>query len=228
MPEDASSTSVPRQPCEAHLPGPVNTLASGNRRADIPFAIARDATHPTIRIRIQSADIVLKEGEWSDWVPLRFNLVPHMAAVNGICRFFLKRARDAFELYVTPVNIDPVNPALPVSTPASFSADLARRAGRFYTQGMAEDTSALSAGVLDDGQFRCQATEVLRESQRLYREELNRFTGGFFFFTFNLSRTRTLLAPLDPGTRSIPPAGRRTGRFIPWLYTEMDRRWAGA
>ena len=48
---------------------------------------------------------------------------------------------------MSPLNFDPMAPALPISTPASFAAELARATGRYYTQGMPENTGALSAGV---------------------------------------------------------------------------------
>ena len=210
----------------ARLPGPVNTFDTQGSHVDIPFTIAVDEIHPSVRIRIQSRDFILKEGDWSDWVPLRFEMVAHLAVPDGICRFFLKRARNAFELYVTPVNIDPSNPVLPISSPDSFSADLARRAGRFYTQGMAEDTSALSAGVLNDSQFRRQATDVLRESQRLYNEELPRFKKGLFFFYFSSldQNSHAFWRTLDAGHPLYSPElAAAQGDFLPWLYTEMDK-----
>ena len=67
-----------------------------------------------------------------------------------MCRFYLKQAHPRFQLYVSPINIDPADPALPISTPASYSRFLTDEAGEFHTQGIAEDTKALSDGVLDD------------------------------------------------------------------------------
>lgn len=211
---------------DARLPGPVNTFDTQGSHVDIPFTMAIDEAHPAVRIRIQSCDFILKEGDWSDWVPLRFEMVPHLAGADGICRFFLKRARDAFELYVTPVNIDPANPVLPISSPDAFSADLVRRTGRFYTQGMAEDTSARSAGALDDNQFRRQATDVLRESQRLYNAELPRFKEGLFFFYYSSldQNSHAFWRTLDPKhPLYTPELAAAQGDFLPWLYTEMDQ-----
>ena len=211
---------------EARLPGPVNTFDTRGTRVDIPFTVALDPVHRSARIRIQSHDFVLGQGGWSGWIPLRFEMVPHVSGADGICRFYLRSARDAFDLYVTPVNIDPANPVLPVSSPADFSAALVRRAGRFYTQGMAEDTSALSAGALDDAEFRAQATDVLRESQRLYASELPRFREGLFFFYFSSldQNSHAFWRTVDPGHPLHDPAlDAAHGDFLPWLYTEMDR-----
>lgn len=213
---------------DARMPGPINTfdVSKANPQTDVPFTVSIAPEGHAVRIRIQDADFVLGQGAWSDWIPLRFDMVPGLASANGICRFFLKRASGPFELYATPVNLDPLNPDLPLSTPGSYSADLARRVGRFYTQGMAEDTSALSAGVFDDTLFRNQANEVLRESWRIYDSELPRFREGLFFFYFSAldQNAHAFWRTLDPGhplyTAELAAAH---GDFLPWLYTEMDR-----
>ncbi len=213
---------------EARLPGPANTFAASPAGAatDIPFAVSVAPEGHAARVRIQSADFILAVGAWSDWVPLRFGMVPGLASANGVCRFFLKSAGDLFELYASPVNLDPLNPDLPLSTPASYSAELARRVGRFYTQGMAEDTGALSAGVFDDALYRGQAVEVLRESQRLYESELPRFREGLFFFYFSAldQNSHAFWRAIDPGhPLYTPELAAAHGDFLPWLYAEMDR-----
>ena len=109
---------------ETVLPGPQNTFALAGGHADVPFVIRRDPSAASVRIQLQGADIILRQGEWSDWVPVRFGMVPHLVSVSGICRFFLKSAREDFVLYVSPVNIDPADPAMPVTTPAGFGAEL--------------------------------------------------------------------------------------------------------
>jgi predicted AlkP superfamily phosphohydrolase/phosphomutase len=82
---------------------------------------------------------------------------------SGICRFLLRQLSPEVELYVSPVNIDPERPALPVSHPRVYSVYLAKRLGSFATLGLAEDTWALNEGVLDDSAF-------LRQCE-LYRGE---------------------------------------------------------
>src|SRR2546423_13890811 len=105
------------------------------------------------KFTVQDQEFVLREGEWSDWMRVEFQLMPVFGNVKGICRFYLKQAHPRFQLYVSPINIDPENPALPISTPSSYSRDLAKQIGEFHTQGIAEDTKALTAGVLDDKEY---------------------------------------------------------------------------
>jgi predicted AlkP superfamily phosphohydrolase/phosphomutase len=99
-----------------------------------------------------------------------------------MCRFYLRAVTPALELYATPVNIDPVRPALPIATPEDYAADLARRVGRYYTQGIAEDTKALEAGVLSDAAFVEQTDTLLAERSRMLDAILDDYDGGMLFF----------------------------------------------
>ena len=39
--------------------------------------------------------------------------------------FYLKQVRPHLHLYVSPFNLDPLAPAMPISTPESYAAELA-------------------------------------------------------------------------------------------------------
>jgi len=208
------------------LPGVTNTLDAKERKVNVAFRVFVDPVNPAAKISIQETEFILSEGEWSDWIRIRFPILPHLAEIPGICRFFLKRARNGFALYVSPVNIDPAEPSLPISTPEGYSRRLVRDVGFFHTQGMPQDTSALSAGVLNDAEYRQQATFVLNERLRFFEHEFGRFERGFFFFYFSsldlnshaFWRTVDSAHPLhSPGLR------KKHGDFLPWLYAEMDK-----
>ncbi|HTM89276.1 MAG TPA: alkaline phosphatase family protein [Terriglobales bacterium] len=169
----------------ANLEGPKNSFRKGWPPALVPFTVSVDPVSPAAKLAIQDQEFILREGEWSGWVHVDFSLIPGLESVSGICRFFLKQVHPRFQLYVSPVNIDPANPALPLSTPASLSRDLWREVGDFYTQGIAEDTKALSDGVLDDGEYLQQAREVAAEQRRIFNAEFPKFRRGVFFFYFS-------------------------------------------
>ncbi len=168
-----------------NLIGPENTFRRNSPPATEPFTVALDPLEAVARIKFQNQEFVLKEGEWSGWKPVEFQLMPLIGNVQGICRFFLKQAHPRFQLYVSPINIDPANPALPISTPTSYSKDLVKEVGEFHTQGIAEDTKALSDGVLDDKEFLEQAHTVLAEHRRVFDVEFPKFHDGLFFFYFS-------------------------------------------
>ena len=169
----------------SNLIGPGNTFRKNSPPATEAFAVDVDPLEPVARVSFQNQQFVLKEGEWSGWVPVEFQLMPIIGNVKGICRFFLKQAHPRFQLYVSPINIDPANPALPISTPSSYSRDLAKEIGQYHTQGIAEDTKALSDGVLDDKEYLEQARTVLAEHRRAFDVEFPKFHQGLFFFYFS-------------------------------------------
>ncbi len=171
---------------ETKLVGPTNTFREDKPDATIPFKVWRDPENPTAKIAIQGHEIVLMEKEWSDWIQIEFDLLPvGLQSVTGICRFYLKEARPNFKLYVTPVNIDPSNPALPISTPEEYVHELFDCCGHFYTQGMPEDTKALSWGVFDYHDFHSQSQNVFQERLRMFDYVFNNFEEGMLFFYFS-------------------------------------------
>ncbi len=161
--------------------GPRNTFKADAPLSAADFEVFVDPVNPVAKFAIQDHQFLLKRGEWSPWLQVRFDLVPYLQSVDGIVRFYLKETHPHLKLYVTPVNIDPSNPALPISTPEHYAHDLCDEIGLFYTQGMAHDTKALSSGVLDDSEFLQQAGLVFDEHSRIFDRELNRFRYGFLF-----------------------------------------------
>jgi predicted AlkP superfamily phosphohydrolase/phosphomutase len=90
---------------------------------------------------------------------------------------------------------------------------------------MAEDTKALSAGVLANQEYREQATFVLEERMRFFRNEFARFDRGFFFHyfsTLDLS-SHVFWRALDPKHPLYSPSlAQEQGDFIPSLYSKVD------
>lgn len=170
---------------KANLIGPDNTFRKGSPPSTEPFSVAIDPLESVAKIAVQGQEFVLREGEWSDWIRVEFQLLPFFGNVKGMCRFYLKQTHPRFQLYVSPINIDPADPALPISTPSSYSRMLSEEAGGFYTQGIAEDTKALSVGVLDDNEYLEQARTVLAEHRRIFDTEFAKFRRGVFFFYFS-------------------------------------------
>jgi predicted AlkP superfamily phosphohydrolase/phosphomutase len=80
--------------------------------------------------------------------------------------------------------MDPTAPALPISTPENYVTDLAARAGNFYTQGLPEDTAALTASAIGDESYIELADDIYAERRRLMEVELERFSEGVLFLYF--------------------------------------------
>ena len=210
----------------ANLIGPDNSFKKGSPAATEPFTVSVDPLESVAKIAVQGHDFVLREGEWSDWVRVEFQLIPFFGNVRGMCRFYLKQAHPRFQLYVSPINMDPANPALPISTPSSYSRLLEDEAGEFHTQGIAEDTKALSDGVLDDKEYLQQARTVLAEHRRIFDAEFPKFQHGVFFFYFssldlNSHMFWRLMDPKHPEYDAGLAA--QNGSAIESFYEQMDQ-----
>jgi predicted AlkP superfamily phosphohydrolase/phosphomutase len=210
----------------AKLIGPDNAFRKGSPAATEPFSVAVDPLEPVARVAVQGREFVLREGEWSDWVKLEFQLIPFFGNVKGMCRFYLKQAHPRFQLYVSPVNIDPADPALPISTPSSYSRFLSAEVGEFYTQGIAEDTKALSDDVLDDKEFLEQSRTVLAEHRRIFDLQFPKFQRGVFFFYFSSLdlNSHMLWRQIDPEHPGYDATrASQFGSAIRDFYQQMDQ-----
>jgi predicted AlkP superfamily phosphohydrolase/phosphomutase len=203
--------------------GPVNSFKKAAPRSSIGFTAILDPQNPVAKIQVQDHDILLNQGEWSPWINIDFTLVPFVQRVSAICRFYLKQVRPHFNLYVTPINMDPCSPAMPISTPQSYAQELCQCFGPFYTQGMPEDTKALSSGVLNDGEFLQQARIVLDERLQMFDYELERFKAGVLFFYFGSVDllSHMFWRTMDPNHPAYDPTSPYR-QVIEQTYQEMD------
>src|SRR5262249_29925256 len=192
--------------------------------AAVPFSVAISADRRYGKLAVGDEERMLRVGEWSDWVPISFDLIPTQH-VSAECRFFLARLDPYFELYVSPANIDPIAPALPISSGRDYAAELARATGRFYTQGMPEDTKSLKTHVLTLAQFLEQAKIANDEVRRQYDYTLDRFHDGFLFYYFgNGDQVSTMMGRArDPGHPAYDAAADRPfAHVIEDLYVGLD------
>ena len=135
---------------EAELTGPPSPVLVEPEDLKAPFSVYVDPDNPVAKIVVGSSEVILEVGEWSDWIEVQFDVIPYVQSIGAMARFHLMSVRPEFELYVSPLNLDPAAPAMPVTTPASYATELAAATGRFYTQGMPEDQIALTDGVFDN------------------------------------------------------------------------------
>lgn len=206
------------------LRGPNNPFLLKRTKLEAEFTAYVDPLEPAAMLALGDEERVLRVGEWSDWVPFEFTMIPTQH-LKAMARFYLKSVRPEFELYVSPLNIDPETPALPITSPASYARELALDRGRFYTQGMPEDTKALSAGVFTRQEFIAQAHMAGAEVIEQYRDVLGRFRTGLLFYYFgNLDQVSHMMwRPMDPGHPAYDPAVDAPFRnTIEKIYEELD------
>jgi predicted AlkP superfamily phosphohydrolase/phosphomutase len=210
---------------EAKLPGPTNTFRKERPEASLDFKVFLDPTNPVAKIAFEDQEFILQEKEWSGWKRVRFSLIPTQS-VTGICMFYLKEVRPQFKLYISPINIDPANPALPISTPGHYAEELEKKFGPFFTKGLPADTKALENGVLDEAEFLEQDDMILRERENIFDYELSRFDSGLLFYYVSSTdqRQHMFWRLLDENHPEYDPKlASRYGKTIENIYVEADK-----
>ena len=163
----------------SYIPGPENTFRrDAKTELRVPFSARPDASRGQVQITVDHQRFTLRQGEYSDWIELKFKAGLGVR-VHGICRFYLNQLAPNLELYVTPVNIHPAKPALPISHPLTYSIYLAKLSGPYATLGLAEDTWALNDGFLSEEAFLEQCYLIHQERERMFSMRWRRPRGGF-------------------------------------------------
>ena len=159
----------------AQLSGPDNTMRRDAEKLQIPFSVRVDGD--TCVLEIAGQRHRLKEKEYSPWIRLAFRPAAGIK-VYGIARFYVTKLKPHFGLYVTPINIDPGRPALPISWPSIYSIYLTKLIGEFATLGLAEDTWALNERVIDEEAFLKQTLDYHEEREKMFFNAVKKSTSG--------------------------------------------------
>jgi predicted AlkP superfamily phosphohydrolase/phosphomutase len=194
-----------------------------NPELQTEFQVYLDPERPLAKFFVQGKEFILREGEWSDWFRVDFEAVPYLVGINAIGRFYLQQVRPEFRLYLTPLQINPGDPAMPLSTPDDWSHELCENLGYFYTQGLPEDTKAFSGGILSGREFWEQAQYVFRERRRALDYFLDKFDEGLLFFYFSsLDQGCHMLWQYMDELHPIHKADEKLAGGIRTLYREID------
>jgi predicted AlkP superfamily phosphohydrolase/phosphomutase len=139
----------------------------------------------SISVTIAHSTFSLRPKEWSGWIALEFP-VNGSKKISAAARFYLVSIETDITLYLSPLQINPVNPCFPLSSPAEFSRELAdAMGGPYYTQGIPEDTRPLTAGVISDDAFIEMCDHIMAEREQMLRYCLGKFTEGIFAFVID-------------------------------------------
>ncbi|MFO0915026.1 MAG: alkaline phosphatase family protein [Pirellulales bacterium] len=225
---------------EVVLTGPDNFLRKPDAEGNVPkmtakVEIVRDPDHDVVKIAIGDTVHLLKTGEWSDWTPVVFETgVPGATvlgalqaptSIRGMVRFYVKEVRPVLEVFVTPINIDPLEPAVPISEPPSFAAEIAQANGRYFTAGIPEHTAEIQQGALNEDQWLAKARMILDERLGQYRFALKNFKSGCLFFYFGTPDQVSHIFwrdqdPQHPGR--VAKQGDKYAQVVEETYVQMD------
>ena len=206
------------------LYGPENSLVKNGEEITIPLRIKIEKSAGKAVIEISNQSFELAPRTYSPWIRLAFPAGLGIK-VRGICRFYINSIEPGFDMYVTPINIDPEDPALPISHPFIYSVYLAKLQGSFGTLGLAEDTWALNEGVIDEEAFLEQSYLLYEEREKMFLNALEKTPNGLCTCVFDTTdRVQHMffrcLDQNHPANR-----GKETERYknvIEDLYVRMD------
>jgi len=206
------------------LRGPRNPLHRDQPDLRVPFRVTR-ADNASAVLHICRQKIPLRLNEYTEWVRITFRAA-RLVKVPGVCRFLLRRFDDAFELYCTPIQIDPLRPVMAISHPRRYSVYLARLMGAFATAGLAEDTWALSEKRLDEDAFLRQAYSIHAEREEMFFDAIRRVRRGLIACVFDgPDRIQHMFWRfIEPGHPALAHNGdgKRHGQVIRDMYRRMD------
>jgi predicted AlkP superfamily phosphohydrolase/phosphomutase len=170
----------------SYISGPENTMVAGAPEMRVPFEVRPGKNGAERTLVVDGKAYPLQRGTYTPWVEVKFRPALRFA-VRGICRFYLKEASPHLKLYMTPVNIDPDRPALPISHPFTYAVYLSKTHGRYCTLGLAEDTWALNERVLDERAFLQQAWLIHEEREKMLFDALDKTKRGCVVCVFDIT-----------------------------------------
>jgi predicted AlkP superfamily phosphohydrolase/phosphomutase len=207
---------------ETTLAGPPHPLTSAAEPLETPMQF-----YPTDHgtgVILGDSQLVLEEGNWSDWVNVSFDLLGFIK-VRGLVRLYLLEDYPRPKVYVSPIQIDPHNPVVPITSPAGYAGELADRIGMFHTIGMPEETWSLNNGHLTDDAFLSVVKTTFAEREAMLFDALENNKSDLVVAVFvQTDRVSHMfyrgLDPKHPLYEETDAVGRDA---IAWSYREADR-----
>jgi predicted AlkP superfamily phosphohydrolase/phosphomutase len=169
---------------EGTIEGPENTFLEGNPPMTLPLRIDTDRQAGRALVSVNGDQVALEPMVLSDWVKLSFKAIAGMK-VTGICRMMITEMDEHVSLYISPINIEPEKPVMPISHPGYYCSYLEKKLGSYATLGLAEDTWALNEKITDDHTFMTQTTDIDEERERMFFTALERLRKGALVTVFD-------------------------------------------
>ena len=169
----------------SRIVGPDNSMLKSGGRMTLPFTLTIAEDQQSARLEIDGEKaLTLKLNEYSDWVELTFKAGLGVK-VSGIAKFYLISTNPHVNLYMTPIHIDPENPAMPISHPKVYAIYLAKKQGKYATLGLAEDTWSLNNRVIDEKIFFEQAMSICEERETMFLDAVKQLKSGLVTTVFD-------------------------------------------
>jgi hypothetical protein len=208
---------------ETEFEGPLHPLYVEPDPLTVPMTI--EAAGPDqVRIELDGTELTLSAGEWSDWVPLSYD-VAWVIGVPGMVRLHLVRAFPDLMLYVSPIQLDPRDPVQAISAPPGYAKKLAERIGLYHTIGMPEETWSLNEGLISDRAYLDMVRTILAEREAMLFDTLDRNDSELVVVVFVQTDriSHMFYRGLDDEHPLHESASKEARGAIEWIYREADR-----
>jgi predicted AlkP superfamily phosphohydrolase/phosphomutase len=204
------------------LEGPAHPLKPEAPALSVPLELV--ASDNGAVLSIDGVPHALQIGIWSDWIRVRFGM-GLFGSVPGMFRAYLEEGFPRPLLYISPLQADPLDSALPISAPATYAPDLAARIGSFHTLGMPEETWALDQGHLGESAWLDMVKTTLAEGEAMLYDALDRGDSELMIEVFvQPDRVSHMFwRGLDPEHPAHAQSSELARGAIPWIYAEADR-----
>lgn len=207
---------------EGFLIGPPNPN-NGGSPMQCPFKLEVSPDKTSAVLIVGKHKETLELNKYSSWVVAEFK-AGRKNSIQGICRFCLRQLEPELKLYVSPINVDPKKPALPIASPIFYSGYLSRKIGSFGTLGLMEDTWGRNEHAIDDSLFVQQTYLTHAEREKMLFDALDRTPEGLCVCVFDASdRLQHMFwRYLDAKHPSPKESSQDFTQVIPEMYKKMD------
>lgn len=208
------------------LEGPIHPLKPAAGALWLPLEIRPDTSPGRgVAITLGEERFTLAPAQWTGWHAVSFPFFLGQE-VKGIVRMFLISGFPDLRLYISPLNIDPRDPVMPISSPPDYAPSLAATLkGAYHTLGMSEETWSLNEGNMTDEGYLDMVKAVLAEREAMFFDTLNRRDSEAVVMVFvQPDRVSHMFwRGIDPEHRLYSQAGLAARGAVKWIYGEADR-----
>ena len=182
---------------DTYLEGPYDRThrdaEGGYERLSVPLRFERAGPGAPVTIGLDGVRETVAAGATSSWMRVAFPLPTWpVITFRGRVRFTVKvppNDPDALVVLTEPVQIDAKDPALPISTPKGWAAELEDAYGPYPTMGWLEPTFPLNDRNMTDETFVKHVLELMDHDRAILLGELGRPSNLVFHVFTQTDRT---------------------------------------
>jgi len=232
-PEEAGSSvyggiqhkiNVVNNVARTYIEGPPDPTKEGFHPIQLPLKI-KIVDDNTVIVDINGDRIKLYKGRFSDWVVIKFHITP-IVSVTGICKFYLLSVKPELKVFLSPIDISPINPPVPICNPSDLTTQLAKQLGLFRTRGWAINNMALTEERIDEKIFLDDLFSVEDMRRRITLHLMDKDPSDLFISVFQATDRvgHAFFRLIDPRhPRYDEELAYKYGDAILRVYKHMDK-----